>query len=69
MLSKIFYFFGILWFFLVPGLVLPVGGSLLNCVDFPLVQNILPIPERLFGFHSTQKLRYRASRAKPFKLT
>ena len=52
-----------------PGLVVPVGGSLLKFVDFPMVKNILSLPQRLFGFHSTQKLRYRASRAKPFKLT
>ena len=53
----------------MPGLVFPVGGALLKFVDFPLVKNILSLPQRLFGFHSTQKLRYRASRAKPFKLT
>ena len=53
----------------VPGLVVPVGGLLLKFVDFPLIKNILSLPQRLFGFHSTQKLRYRASRVKPFKLT
>ena len=53
----------------------PVGGSLLKFVDFPLVKNILSLPQRLFGFqcipmfHSTQKRRYCASCAKQFKLT
>ena len=53
----------------VPGLVFPEGGSLSKFVDFPMVKNILALPQRLFGFHSTQNLRYRASRPKPFKLT
>ena len=53
----------------VPGLVFPVGGSLLKFVDFPLVWNILSLLQRLFGFHCTQNRRYCASCAKPFKLT
>ena len=51
----------------LPGLVFPVGDSLLKFDVFPLVKNILTLP--LCAFHSTQKLRYRASHAKPFKLT
>ena len=48
----------------VPGLVFPVGGSLFSA---GLEHSLLP--HRLPGFNSTQKLRYRASSAKPFKLT
>ena len=33
-----------------------VGGSLLKFVDFPLVKNFLTLPQRIFGFHGTQKL-------------
>ena len=51
------------------GLVFPIGGSYLKFVYFPLVKTILSLPQRLFGFHSTQKLRYRVTRAKPFKMT
>ena len=45
------------------GLLFPEAGLLLKFDVFPQDKNILSPPQSLFGFHSAQKLRYRAGRA------